>query len=181
MTMFVAWAGTSVGLAVLAGLALASGWLALRVAGVRRGTTLPDLLVALAVVVIVVLTLRPGRLGQPTESWQLLLFGDLIEALVTRPRAIGLALVDLAGNILLFLPLGAAIALRWPRVGELRAVVVAVVISLGIEITQWLAPLGRTAQTTDLLMNGLGAWLGWWLIVWLRRSALVSAAARRRR
>lgn len=179
MSTFALWAGTSVGLAVLAGLALVGGWVALRLAGVRRWS-LPDLLLAIAIVTILVLTLRQGR-GNTTSGWQLPVFADLVGALSAGPRSIGLVLADMIGNVVLFVPLGAAIALRWPRLSEVRAVVTVVAVSLAIELTQWLAPLGRTAQTTDLLMNGLGGWIGWLVVARLRRSAIVSDAVRRRR
>jgi hypothetical protein len=181
MSAFAAWAGTSVGLAILAGLALCCGWLALRVVGIRRGSTVPDLLVAVSVAAIVVLTLRTGSVHRPLGTWQLRPFADLMWALPLGPREIALALADLVGNVVLFIPFGGALAIRWPRLGAWRVLLASVALSLVIETTQSFMPLGRTAQSTDVLMNGLGGWLGWLLIDRLRRSAWVSDVARRRR
>jgi glycopeptide antibiotics resistance protein len=181
MSGFAIWAGTSFGFAVLAGLALAGGWLALRMAGVRRWTTLPDLLVAVAFVGILVLTLRTGRFGQPTGELELVPFDDLLSALPDGPRQILLAVTDLVTNVILFVPFGSAIALRWPRLGAGRALVASAGLSLLVETVQWLAPIGRTAQVTDVLMNVLGGWLGWLLVDRLRRSEALNAAVRRRR
>ena len=46
--------------------------------------------------------------------------------------------------------------------------------STAIEVTQGLTALGRTAQLTDVLMDTLGAWLGWLLV----RRVLAARAAR---
>lgn len=179
---FAVWAGTSVGVAVLAGLALAGGWIALRLAGVRRGTSVADLVVAITFVGILILTLRDGRDGQPTGTWDLVPFDDLGAALRSGSlRAISFALVDVVTNVLLFLPFGAAVALRWPALGEVKAAASGFALSFAVEIVQWLLPLGRTAQTTDVVMNTFGAWLGWLLVTAIRRSAWFSAAVRRRR
>jgi glycopeptide antibiotics resistance protein len=182
MGAFAVWAGTSVGVAVLAGLALAGGWIALRLAGVRRGTTLPDLVLAITFVAILVLTLRDGRVGQPTGSWDVVPFDDLGAALRSGSlRAISFALVDVVTNVILFVPFGAAVALRWPALGEAKAAAVAFALSFGVELVQFLLPLGRTAQTTDVIMNTFGGWLGWLLVTAVRRSAWFSAVVRRRR
>ena len=71
MTTFVAWAGTSVGLAAIACMVVIAGWAALRIAGSPHATTLRDLLVALAVVSILVVTLRPGNVAHLASRWQL--------------------------------------------------------------------------------------------------------------
>ena len=175
MSAFFAWAGTSAGLAIVAGLGVLCGWLALRVLGVRRGTAGADLLVALVLMTILVFTLRPGNVAQLTTRWQLLPFADLVFALPRGGTAIRLALADLAGNVVLFLPLGGALALRWPGLGEARAVLAAAALSIAIEVVQGLTAAGRMAQLTDVLMNALGAWIGWLVISRLRRSGVVTA------
>lgn len=181
MTAFAWWAGTSVWYAVLAGLALAGAWLALRVAGVRRGTTLPDLLIAVTVATILILTLRAGSVFRPVGAWQLQPFGDLLIALRLGPRDVALALLDLVGNVVLFAPFGGALALRWPSLRAGHATAIALLLSLAVETIQSLASIGRTAQVTDLLMNALGGWLGWLAVDSLRRVAWISAGVQRRR
>jgi len=172
---FFAWAGTSAGLAIVAGIGIVCGWLALRVLRIRRGTSEADLVVALTLVMILVFTLRPGNVAQLTTRWQLLPFADLVYALPRGGTAVRLALADLAGNVVLFVPLGGALALRWPGLGEGRAVLGAVALSIVIEVIQGLTATGRMAQLTDVLMNALGAWIGWLVISRLRRSGVVTA------
>jgi len=115
----------------------------------------------MSVLTILVMTLRPGVVGRTVSHWQLLPFGDLLAALPMGIGLIRLALADLVGNVILFAPLGASIALRWPRASMRRVILSAALFSTAIELTQGLTDLGRKAQTTDVLMNTLGAWLGW--------------------
>jgi glycopeptide antibiotics resistance protein len=173
MTQFLAFATSSVGFALIACLAVTIAWLVLRSAGPRFARTSHDLLVVLSVVTILVLTLRPGNLGALRATWQLLPFGDLLAA-IPDPGLIRLALADIVTNILLFAPLGAAIALRWPGASTRRVVLSAAAVSAAIEMTQGVMAVGRTAQSTDVLMNVLGAWLGWSLV----RRVLVARASR---
>jgi len=172
MRDFLLFAGSSVGFALVACLVVAAAWLALRAAGPRYARTAHELLVMLSVVTILVLTLRPGTVDRD-PSWQLMPFGDLLAALPD-PGLIRLALADIVTNILLFAPLGASIALRWPALPTRRVVKSAAAFSIAIELTQGLLAAGRTAQSTDVLMNTLGAWLGWVLV----RRVLAARASR---
>src|SRR3954468_12055481 len=62
------------------------------------------------------------------------------------------------GNVVLFAPLGAILALRrWPLA---RAAVVGGAFSLSIELAQLLVP-GRTTAADDVILNTLGTALGW--------------------
>lgn len=78
-------------------------------------------------------------------------------------------LFDYAGNACLFLPFGLLCVVlgkrRWPR-PVLRSMLCALVLSLSIEIAQYLFRLGRT-DIDDLVFNTLGATLGAWLAVML--------------
>ncbi len=174
MTRFLAFAGSSVGLALLACLIVTVVWVALRAAGPRYARPSHDLLVVLSVVTILVLTMRPGDLNAHRSAWQLLPFGDLLAALPDDVSLIRLAMADLVTNVILFAPLGGAVALRWPAVSTRRLVLSAAAFSTAIEIMQGLTGLGRMAQSTDVLMNTFGAWLGWLLV----RRVLAARAAR---
>jgi len=175
MRDFLAFATSSVGFALIACLVVTIAWLLLRSAGPRYARTSHDLLVVLSVITILVLTLRPGYEGRFRSPWELMPFDDLLAALSAADLSgMRLALADLVTNIMLFAPLGASIALRWPRVSTRRVVLSAAALSTAIELTQGLTALGRTAQTTDILMNTLGAWIGW---VFVRR-VLAARAAR---
>ena len=66
---------------------------------------------------------------------------------------------DVVLNILLFLPLGVALAaLRWPLV---RTVLVVMAISTAIEVFQGAALIGRDASLSDVLSNSAGGLFGW--------------------
>jgi len=81
--------------------------------------------------------------------------GDIIDAL-TPPLRRSL-LLGVAGNVLLFAPLGAV--LRFRGLALQKAVLAGVVFSAGIEVTQLLVP-GRTTSFDDVLLNTLGVVLG---------------------
>lgn len=79
--------------------------------------------------------------------------------------------VEAVANVLLFVPFGVLVALllgarRW------RVVVAGLVLSASIEITQRLALPGRVPSVQDVVLNTVGAALGW---------AALGAAVRRRR
>jgi len=65
---------------------------------------------------------------------------------------------DIAVNLLLFLPLG--LALRHLGVRPLQVLVLATLLSAGIELTQFLVVPGRSASPWDLAANVLGATAG---------------------
>jgi glycopeptide antibiotics resistance protein len=66
-------------------------------------------------------------------------------------------LLGVAGNVLLFFPLGAVLRLRGLPFKE--AVLAGVVLSTGVEVTQLLVP-GRTTSFDDVFLNALGVVLG---------------------
>lgn len=78
---------------------------------------------------------------------------------------------DILGNLALFLPLGMMLMILsgrwWWTVG------VAAVMSLTIEISQYVFALGRT-DVTDLICNTVGAALGAWVSCWFRGSTRTS-------
>lgn len=96
-----------------------------------------------AAAVIAVLTLAPGGADVGISPW-CLACGDR-------------GLADLLLNVLLFTPLGAAVAARGssPR----RALLLGLAFSLGIEALQLLIP-GRAPTARDVVTNGFGCWLG---------------------
>lgn len=77
---------------------------------------------------------------------------------------------DFSLNILLFLPLGAAVSVL--RRTPVQAVAVAAVASFAVEAVQFLVVTGRDATAGDLLANAIGGWLGhqvvarWAAVVW---------------
>lgn len=73
-------------------------------------------------------------------------------------------LADFVLNVGLFIPLGAALALRGVRFGTAAAA--GLLLTLGIELAQMTVIDGRDANVGDVLANGTGAVLGWCL--WAR-------------
>ena len=70
------------------------------------------------------------------------------------------AMVQLTGNLLLLVPLAVLAVLRWPALaapGRLAAAAMAG--GAGIELLQWLLPLGRVVSPLDALLNATGALL----------------------
>ncbi len=66
-------------------------------------------------------------------------------------------LLEVAGNVFLFAPLGAVLFFRGLPLN--KAVLAGVVLATGIEVTQLLVP-GRTTSVDDAVLNALGVVLG---------------------
>lgn len=72
-------------------------------------------------------------------------------------------------NIALFVPGSLAAAVAWRRVRWWEWVVVGLLVSLAIELTQYAVLVSRTAQVKDLVSNTIGAAIGAGLPVLWRR------------
>ena len=105
-----------------------------------------------AVVLILLLTLWPH---------------DAPNQLRLRPFS-DITLVGVVGNLLLFLPFGAALYLRRRKLAA--AVMAGFAFSASIELTQ-LAVHGRTTSIDDAIFNTLGAAAGWATVALLRARA----------
>lgn len=85
-----------------------------------------------------------------------------VEAMVTDPEDVphsaGLAWEEMVANLLLFVPIG-MVSYFAVQVWAVR-LLVGPALSLVIELSQWLLPTGRLADTTDLIVNGSGHVLG---------------------
>ncbi len=90
---------------------------------------------------------------------ELVPLGDLVEA-VGRSDLGRLAghVLESAANVLLFMPFGAALALRGLPLPKSAGYGLA--LSVGIEAAQLLVVSGRTTSVDDVLLNTLGAALG---------------------
>jgi hypothetical protein len=74
-----------------------------------------------------------------------------------------------AGNVAMFVPLGLLVPVRWRLVDSLgRVVAASAAFSLAIEVTQWVATTGRQSSTTDVLMNTVGAAIGYGILSAIR-------------
>jgi hypothetical protein len=146
------------GLIVGVSLALAA-WRARR-AGWRAalGSTMPDAMLLVALGAIAALTLGEPVGGQP-DRVNLIPFRDQWWALqgIVDPA---LAVATLVANVLLFVPLGAALAARHLGVSAGRLVLWAAAVSVGVESAQGLMNVGRLADITDVMANTAGAAIG---------------------
>ena len=73
-------------------------------------------------------------------------------------------LLNVAGNILLFMPLGYLLSSFMVKSTGLKVVVYAFLLSLSIECLQYIETLfgfGRTVDVDDVILNVFGAWLGY--------------------
>jgi glycopeptide antibiotics resistance protein len=148
-------------LAVVVGGAVVFAWRRRRIAwrdALSRTGSETLLLVALVIIAIATL-LTPQLPGAARGSILLEPFWDLQEALAGR-QVLARAIAELIGNVLLFIPLGAAITLRWPRLAIGAIVGAASLVSLAVEIGQAISAGGRMTDVTDVLMNAIGATVG---------------------
>jgi glycopeptide antibiotics resistance protein len=79
------------------------------------------------------------------------------------------------GNVLLLLPVGLFGPLALPLLGRWwRVLLVAIVISASIEVAQLFIP-ERSADVDDVMINAIGALLGYWLLLLLRAVGGIAA------
>ncbi|GGS43247.1 hypothetical protein GCM10010171_42930 [Actinokineospora fastidiosa] len=131
----------------------------------RRGAwrlIVADVLVMMAALPVAYLVFVPVGGGERT-SVSLIpgadLFGAYDEITVWR----------LVGNLFLLMPLGMIAPLRWRWLRSMKRVALSsACVAVGIELGQWLLPVGRVVAFDDALLNFTGATLGaavtwaWW-------------------
>ncbi len=154
-------------LPLIVGMTLLVGVVALALAAVRahsRGwrtaarATVPDAVLLVALGTIAILTLGDPMGPQP-DRINLIPFRDQFWALQGEIDP-ALATATLLANVVLFVPLGAALAARFPVSSGWALVAVAAFISLTVEGAQAVLDLGRLADVTDVLANSAGAAVG---------------------
>ncbi|MBW0274037.1 hypothetical protein ATM97_32490 [Nocardia sp. MH4] len=95
-----------------------------------------------------------------TRAVSLMPLRDLLDTLGAAP---GTAFVQVGANLMVFLPLGFLLPLRFPRMsGVARMTAVGAVVSTALEILQYILDLGRVTSVDDVLLNAVGAGLGAW-------------------
>jgi VanZ family protein len=105
---------------------------------------------------IVVLTLGPTGGDDVVEISEL---GDVVNAVGRSDTSYLLHFsLEAAANVLLFMPLGAALYMRGLSIG--RTALYGFVLSAAVEGAQLLLIPGRTTSLDDVLLNTLGAVLG---------------------
>ena len=72
-------------------------------------------------------------------------------------------MINLAGNVIMFLPLGFCLAALWPSLRSVRKIALTTfLIIFLVELIQMLTLVG-SFDTDDLMLNILGSLLGYWL------------------
>jgi hypothetical protein len=148
------------------------------VGGARGGLVTPsrralDAGLGLAALVVAALTLLPtGRgwaWGAPLTELQWYANGWDSQT----------AMLQLVGNLALLAPLAALAVVRWPALATpYRLLGAAVPVAAGIELLQWVLPLGRVVSPVDALLNATGAVLTGLAVAALRTSLRVPAGRR---
>lgn len=146
-------------------------WILLVVRRRDRGLTLrrtireagADVLLALSLFAILALTVLPEwNPGVPASGRSLVPFEDLLRSL--RPDmpsyAVDLAVGNIVANVLLFLPFGFALGLRFPTTPIWRLIALCLLLSVSVELVQLVGHLGRSADVTDVLTNVTGGMIG---------------------
>ena len=107
-----------------------------------------------------------GRADRDTASYNLVPFTE-IRRYMSRVDVIGSArvLINLAGNIVVFIPFGFLLPAMWPK-GEkhhpIAAVLVTITFSTVVELLQYLTRSG-IADVDDVILNSIGGFVGYLL------------------
>ncbi|SOD98276.1 VanZ family protein [Blastococcus haudaquaticus] len=81
-------------------------------------------------------------------------------------------MLQLVGNLLLLAPAAVLAVLRWPALrAPGRLVLASGAAAGGIELLQWLLPLGRVVSPLDALLNTVGAVVAGGIVLLLRAPA----------
>ena len=97
-------------------------------------------------------------------------FLDAIQRVVNDVSYPSTEIIDIVANVVVFMPLGFAVAVRWGRRWMIPSIAAAAALSFCIELTQAVEATGRFASATDIVTNTTGAALGFLLgLRWRRR------------
>jgi glycopeptide antibiotics resistance protein len=126
------------------------------------GVTARDAALVTSAAVILVLTLLASA-ADPTgilePAPRLIPFQDLRDAL-DGAGDLRLAIAEVVGNVLIFIPIGMALRWRFPSLGVLQTAGITLVFSVGIEVIQALTGNGRWPESTDVITNTFGGLIG---------------------
>lgn len=76
------------------------------------------------------------------------------------PHLVGFAFVNLAGNVVMFVPLGVFLPFFWPKLRQFRRFLLAAALTVAaVEVTQLFTLLG-SADIDDLILNLVGGAIG---------------------
>jgi hypothetical protein len=90
-----------------------------------------------------------------------------------------IAMLQLTGNLVLLTPLATLAVLRWPALASPgRLAITTAAAAAGIELLQWLLPLGRVVSPLDALLNATGALVTGLIVLRIRDHPVGAGAAR---
>lgn len=139
----------------------------------RREILLLTVVVYLLCVAILTLTPNAGSRSRAEATAGIELHPNLASLtcsppiLPRAPNARSFCVQNAAGNVLLFFPLGILLPLVWGHLRFWRGIQIAIVLSITIELVQYLSSY-RSADVNDVILNALGASLGLVLVYLLR-------------
>ena len=97
------------------------------------------------------------------------LFAGLLDS--PRPEYVRAAVINLGGNIIMFIPLGFLLPRVFPRCTSLpRVLLTTAVIIMAVEVIQLLTLVG-SCDIDDLILNILGSSLGFWIPKCIKKPA----------
>jgi glycopeptide antibiotics resistance protein len=112
-------------------------------------------------VLLITLTARPYGSDGRTD---LIPFHPLWNALTGEIDATRVV-ATFGANILLFVPIGILLPVRWPRLDRAGVVTLMTAgLSAAIEVAQYFMNAGRVAQLDDVIFNTLGGLIGWAMV-----------------
>jgi glycopeptide antibiotics resistance protein len=124
-------------------------------------------------VLIVLLLTVPGNPWEEPSKERLvhaIPFEELFQEVQDDDPRLLIVVGEMIGNLFLLFPLGLLLPLRWPSMASLGRLVMGVgLLALAVEAIQFGLGLGRRASATDVLLNTLGAVLGFATLVLLQR------------
>lgn len=126
----------------------------------RRSRWMRSIALAAVIGIILVATLGTRDEFGAGPDLKLVPFADLVRALLNADRSTRGALIELLANVVLFVPFGLTLKLRFPALSLGRVAAISFALSFVIETLQLLLASGRVANVTDVLTNTLGGVLG---------------------
>jgi glycopeptide antibiotics resistance protein len=141
---------------------------------VRTKIIFADALLLLTVAGIFLVTLVP--LGYSSDAERMISLVPLSEIydMLFQRASIEVFIWNVGINLMLFVPFGFFLSLRmdykYREVSPLRVVTIGFMLSFFIETFQFVFPMGRMADIDDLIVNTLGAYLGY--LIWRKLSII---------
>ncbi|WP_160725041.1 VanZ family protein [Bacillus sp. USDA818B3_A] len=124
---------------------------------------LVHVLFLLAIVFIISLTLIADPTGTREHRYNFIPFKIITRILFH--KSLYDIILNIAGNIILFLPFGFLLPLSWRKVNTIyKAILIGALLSITVECAQIIYP-DRLTDIDDVILNTLGAALGYRLFV----------------